>query len=246
MAAEHPQVSAPRAETSTDPQLPEYYQQIGVTQLLEEFKNLDGRVNFELFERAVGNPKTRNFVVDFGDEEAWCGFDLAVDAFNGLLEAKINFLRPPLSLLLDEREITLGLPPDAAVTDPTAATGRTQYTMDLYAQSDVFEALAKYYDLSPRLLALMCSDPRKPKPAAAPKSSSSLFRRSPPRQEKSPVPSLDLEEGSDTTELSSLSELDPLYNINHYSIVDDVWHYSSVDWGRRCMFPSLVSWNFRD
>ncbi|TKA57594.1 hypothetical protein B0A49_10699 [Cryomyces minteri] len=173
MDADHPQASTPRPLTSTDPQLPEYYQDIGVTYLLQEFKNLDDRASFELFERAVGNPKTGNFVVDFGDEEAWCGFDLAVDAFNGLLEAK----RPAA---LNTRWINIWYPAD----------------------------------------------------------------HKPTLQEKSPVPSLDLEEGSETTELSSLSELDPLHNINHYSIVDDVWHYSSVDWGRRyvCLgYNSLYS-----
>ena len=28
--------------------------------------------------------------------------------------------------------------------------------------------------------------------------------------------------------------MDPL-DLNHYSLVDQVWHYSSVDWGHKCM-----------
>lgn len=29
-------------------------------------------------------------------------------------------------------------------------------------------------------------------------------------------------------------------DLTHYHIVDEVWHWSSVDWGRRCVFDVRV------
>ena len=29
-------------------------------------------------------------------------------------------------------------------------------------------------------------------------------------------------------------------DLTHYHIVDEVWHWSSVDWGRRCVFVRVL------
>ena len=44
----------------------------------------------------------------------------------------------------------------------------------------------------------------------------------------------DLEGRVTSSEQPSISSTRPSLDLNHYRIVDDVWHYSSVDWGRNC------------
>jgi hypothetical protein len=35
-------------------------------------------------------------------------------------------------------------------------------------------------------------------------------------------------------EMQDLNRTDLLRNLNQYLLADDIWHYSTVDWGRRC------------
>lgn len=44
----------------------------------------------------------------------------------------------------------------------------------------------------------------------------------------------DLEGRVSFSEQPSVSSTRPSLDLNHYQIVDDAWHYSSVDWGRNC------------
>jgi hypothetical protein len=34
--------------------------------------------------------------------------------------------------------------------------------------------------------------------------------------------------------MADFVQLEMVRDLSHYHIVDDVWHWSSVDWGRRC------------
>lgn len=100
------------------------------------------------------------------------------------------------------------------------------------------QKLAAHYDLSPRLLALMCSEPFKPVLAHTEnKSRPRGLRQSFQQAHYKPAmtdESDDLEEqvelqGIDTS-IATRSALD----LNHYGFVDEVWHYNSVDWGDHC------------
>jgi len=152
--------------------------------------------------------------MDFGDDEAFCAFDLGSDSISRLLSAP----RPPN---LHTRWISLWLP---------------------YNQKDTLHVLAKHYDFSPRLLGLMCSDPLPPKhdvlqtkksstTLGSGKSHKSLRSR---KSQKSKEESLDSEESIGMTDMMHSTQLEMFRDLSHYHIVDEVWHWSTVDWGRRC------------
>lgn len=44
----------------------------------------------------------------------------------------------------------------------------------------------------------------------------------------------DSEESIGMTELMHSAQLEMVQDLSHYQLVNDVWHWSTVDWGRRC------------
>ena len=50
---------------------------------------------------------------------------------------------------------------------------------------------------------------------------------------------IDSEESVGMTELMHSTQLEMVRDLTHYQIVEDVWHWSTVDWGRRCEFEYL-------
>jgi len=197
--------------------LPGYYQDLRDEDIAASFRNFDVERNYELFDRQTRNPNSRNFCIDFGDDDAWCAFDLGSDSYSRLLSTQ----KPPN---LHTRWINLWLP---------------------YTQKDTLHALAKHYDFSPRLLGLMCSDPVPPKPKhlETKKSSSTLrsrrsnkSRKSQKSHKSSNNDSLDSEESIGMAEMMHSTQLEMVRDLSHYHIVNDVWHWSSVDWGRRCKY----------
>ena len=191
--------------------LPQYYKDINCPQLSSSLKDLDDSANLRGLERSVTDPHSRNFLVDFGDDDAWCAFDLEVDAFSRALEK-------PRPSSLYTRWINIWYP---------------------FEHQSTLEIIAKRYDLSPRLLGLMCSDPRNTRgnmPANESKGSSSFFAAAhqPLRylrhlQEQA----IEMGEGWKSWDMPSMEEPATLPDMNHYQLVDEVWHYTSVDWGRK-------------
>ncbi|KAF2761742.1 hypothetical protein EJ05DRAFT_507375 [Pseudovirgaria hyperparasitica] len=200
-------------EASLEPEslsgaLPDYYQDIENLRIRQRFKDFDDPKNYERFDLDVRNPDTKNLVVDFGDDEAYCASNLNSNDIADILDAP----RPPS---LHTRWINIWMP---------------------YKQKDTLHNIAKVYDFSPRLLAVMVTDPiRVAKPNVG-KSHSSLIRRLNPRK-SSKETSVDLEkslDGIESVEHSILGEPEQLTQVeNHYQIAHDVWHWSTVDWGRR-------------
>jgi hypothetical protein len=88
------------AESGVD--LPEYYRQLNEKSILSAFKDFDNRSNFKSLDDKVRHTRTRNFVVDFGDDEAFCGFDLEADAVKKLLKAPVSI--PHLKLQSQGKE----------------------------------------------------------------------------------------------------------------------------------------------
>ncbi|KAF2182213.1 hypothetical protein K469DRAFT_728985 [Zopfia rhizophila CBS 207.26] len=204
-------MEGPFRPASTADNLPSYYQDLKDEDITASVRNFDDERHFDLFDRQARNPNSSNFFIDFGDDDAWCAFDLGSGSISRLLEA-------PRPANLHTRWINIWLP---------------------YNQRDSLHALAKHYDFSPRLLALMCSDPLppKPKPLQTKKSSSTLQSRRSNKSHKSHKSSkdvsLDSEESIGMTEMMQSTQLELVRDLSHYHIVDEVWHWSSVDWGRR-------------
>ncbi|GAB7348616.1 hypothetical protein MBLNU459_g6993t1 [Dothideomycetes sp. NU459] len=169
------------------------------------FQDLDNPYVLADSMRALAHPLSRNVVVEFGDEEARVAFDLEAEYIQVLLDTDEQ------SNALNTRWINVWYP---------------------YHQRSVLELLAQRYDFSPRLLGLMCSDPHRPR--AADRLSSRSGARSSYMVATMREASLsDVESrGESPTELASLASNNPARTGNLYDIVDDVWHYTSVDQGR--------------
>jgi len=117
----------------------DYYRSFRDPALRHGFRSLDDPLHLDHLVETAQSSLTRNFVLDFDDAAAYVAFDLPALSIATLLDAE----RPEPSYA---RWINICYP---------------------YHHRPLLELLAKRYDFSPRLLALMSSDPR-------------LSRRSPP------------------------------------------------------------------
>lgn len=59
--------------------------------LTDKFKNIDDKIQFFGAMRRLEDPLTQNFVLDFGNDEAWCASDLNTDEFKLLLSKPVCF-----------------------------------------------------------------------------------------------------------------------------------------------------------
>lgn len=169
-----------------------------------KFLNIDEPSNLDQIMQALSRSSSQNFVLDFNDTDAYAAHDIPVASFGIILQA--------------ERQ---------------AATVRWINIWYPYHQQFLLEMLARRYDFSPRLLGLMCSDPRRPRS----KMDGLKTRSSPPnsfrRMHRRPSHASSIENGMDElSEHSSISSYDSIARGNLYRIVDDLWHYTSVDYGR--------------
>ena len=101
-------------------------------------------------------------------------------------------------------------------------------------QKQTVTAIAKHYGFSPRLLALMTSDPDKP--VVAPMENHQSRMRAMMHRWKTERPSFE-SQAADIEMMKTLEE--PASHattpdLNHYRIVNEVWYFCSVDWGSRC------------
>lgn len=202
---------------------PTYYRELG-EDIERIILNLDSPSDFKFCEASLCDIKTRSFVLDFSDDEAWCGFNLEADELGKLLKSS----RPSS---LNTRWINIWRPQE---------------------QKEILEALARHYDFSPRLLGLMGSAPlctvRRPHtPASKASSSKSLFaqlltlgstasRRSPKYDS-----ALDSEDSIGLTQIEASYKLKGGLEINQYVLANELYYYTSMDWGRRCerTYPSV-------
>lgn len=69
--------------------LPTYYRKLNDSSL-NAFQNFDDLSNFKSLDNKVRLTRTRNFIIDFGDDEAWCAFDLDAEPVNKLLKAPVR------------------------------------------------------------------------------------------------------------------------------------------------------------
>ncbi|KAI9808671.1 MAG: hypothetical protein M1825_003823 [Sarcosagium campestre] len=96
--------------------------------------------------------------------------------------------------------------------------------------------LARRYGFSPRLLAIMSSQTSPlNNQREGPTQSRTLRNRFRGRVDAQTAPDFDDLEKKGAIGLDLQSESrDQTLDLNHYRLVDDVWHYCSVDWGDKC------------
>ncbi|KAM0722987.1 hypothetical protein Q7P37_001185 [Cladosporium fusiforme] len=151
------------------------------------------------------NASTTNFVLDFGEDGAYVTFDLGSSTFDDLMDID----RPDN---LNARWINIWYP---------------------QRQKKLIETIARTYDFSPRLLGLMCSDPKQPHTPTPSQATNRKGRRF--WTKHSPPSSVDAESSACPDELSehsSITSQESSNGGNIYRIVNDLWHYSSIDFGR--------------
>lgn len=210
-------MAGPFRPASSAEGLPAYYEDIGDENIQHCFRNFDLERNFDLFDRQTRNPTSSNFCLDFGEHDAYCAFDLDAQSYEKLLSS-------PRPTPLHTRWINIWMP---------------------YNQKDLIRTLAGHFDFTPRLLGMMQSDPVPPRTESLrrKKSSSTLRSRLSHKSNKSDSmkarareaneASLDSEESIGMSEMMHSTQLDMIQDLGHYQLVDDVWHWSTVDWGRR-------------
>lgn len=151
------------------------------------------------------DPSTTNFVLDFGEDGAYVAFDLNHALFEGLMDTD----RPDS---LNARWINLWYP---------------------QRQKQMIETLARIYDFSPRLLGLMCSDPMQPQTPAPSQHPSRKSRRFWNKDSQASSSAENSTKCSDElSEHYSMTSHESSQGGNIYRIVNDLWHYSSIDFGR--------------
>ncbi|KAG8533391.1 uncharacterized protein KY384_002174 [Bacidia gigantensis] len=172
-----------------------------------KFKDLDQQAAYEECYKALYNHKTQNFVIEFDDENANVAIDLDANSLGDFL----NFKRP------------------------NASTTRWINIFSPEKQAEHIARIAIKYGLSPRLHGIIKSKHFTPKRSAVDGPSvprPSWSARSPLNTKLFFSGVVDPEKASD----QSLESLDPpALDVNHYTIVDQVWHFCSIDWSQEAL-----------
>jgi hypothetical protein len=69
---------------------PRYYTNLDNDDITEGFRNFDDPAHLEYFNSAVLSARSKNFCIDFGDNEAWCAFDLNAAAISRLIKSPVS------------------------------------------------------------------------------------------------------------------------------------------------------------
>ena len=157
---------------------------------------------------------TKNFVTDVWSDSAWCAVDLDADAIKSLLKTK----RPTKGQ--DDRWIE--------------TRWMNFWGGDL--QTNAVGAVAAHYGLTPRLKGLLCAGAAQ----SGPPTTEAHQKGSQPSSDSSESPNEkmpDEESAIATSALPSPTHQRPkdtdLGKIEWGNIVNEIWHWHSVDWGQR-------------
>ncbi|KAK5556757.1 hypothetical protein LTR46_005269 [Exophiala xenobiotica] len=175
-----------------------------------EASDLDNEESFRICKNRLEQPKTDNFIVSFDSNRAKCALDVDRDEALRWLQSENR-------------------------------NGSETLWLNFWAsesQRPIIEAVAKKYDLSPRLAGLLCSVATRPKVEEEQSSRTSESSRSTGSGlKKSPRPRLsDVEKGFPATwapEQPKQEDLGELAGMTFSSVVKSLWHFCSVDLGPR-------------
>ncbi|RAL10428.1 uncharacterized protein BO97DRAFT_372562, partial [Aspergillus homomorphus CBS 101889] len=178
-------------------------------ELGHKFRDIDDSANLKQYRAVLQDPQTRNFVLDFGNEDAWCAVNLDQEDIALLLHK-------PKPKCFGTRWINIWAPEQ---------------------QKDLIKTITSHYGVSERLQGMMCTDPverpsKPPAPAEPPRISfhaRQLDRLHSPRLD-------DLEEGNALRSLTDPEEISALASFRGLTfahVIDQIWHFCSVDYGPR-------------
>ncbi|KAJ5621673.1 hypothetical protein N7528_006456 [Penicillium herquei] len=173
--------------------------------LQHHFQDIDDLTHFKTYMRQLEQPETRNFVLDFGNEDAYCAINLETEDLRALLSQ-------PRPNCFGTRWIHLWAPEE---------------------QTESIKAMTSLYGVSERLQGLMCTAPvvRPPKPAAQPKNRRSRNSDLPVDLGHELD---DVENAFRLKHMSEHESLQDnsgslFKNLTFSQITNQIWHFSSVD-----------------
>ncbi|KAL1983870.1 hypothetical protein VTN96DRAFT_9794 [Rasamsonia emersonii] len=198
----------------------EYYAGFQSTRpgLSQKFKNIDEEVHFREYQRLLLDRRTYNFVLDFGNEDAWCGVNLDEDDLVALMDA-------PRPKVFGTRWINIWAPE---------------------RQKESIKYITKQYGVSERLQKMMCTEPvpQTRPPTVSPEASSDQtapHHKGSGSHSVSVVNKLHELPDGDLEGAYHLNDLDPTHasgevassfkSLTFASIIDQIWHFCSVDYG---------------
>lgn len=187
----------------------DYYLSIDDHAVQAKFLSLDNPSNLDGLMTSVQSVTASNFVLDFSDDAAWAGFDLSTSS---------------IAALFDKER-------------PESLSTRWLCVWNPFQHRPLLEYLARRYDFSPRLLALMASDPKQPRKTASRasprKPDRSRFKKFWSRRSSWSEDNEALADLDEMAEHMSISSVDSVVRGNLYRIADNLWHYASIDFGRQ-------------
>jgi len=77
-------------DTARADQVPSYYSQIQDQNGQVRFRNFDDKDTFDDYAAYVESATSRNFVLDFGEKEAWAAFNVGRCEIDGLLGSEVR------------------------------------------------------------------------------------------------------------------------------------------------------------
>ncbi|KAJ9615501.1 hypothetical protein H2200_001576 [Cladophialophora chaetospira] len=175
-----------------------------------EVYDLDDVNVFTACKTVLEQPKTDNFIVSFNSNKAEC-------TINSGKETALRWLQ-----------------------DEQRDEGRTLW-LNFWAsdtQGPIIEAVAKHYGLSPRLAGLLCPPKSPPRPPLSEESNSSRSTTS-GGEKISSTTTTDVERGHPLISPSrppNPADLTGLEGMTFGQVVQRLWHFCSVDFGRRYMY----------
>ncbi|EER28026.1 hypothetical protein CPC735_033620 [Coccidioides posadasii C735 delta SOWgp] len=206
----------PHPASEETPSMPDYYYKLpNCESLRAKLCNLDDSSDFRRCQYYLGSDETRNFVVDFDDNGAWCAFNIEKDELSALLDR--NTSKP-----FETRWINIWAPE---------------------RQVELIQALTTRYEMSHRLGGLMCSDPSRSKKITPVSPKLACDKPHAEHNEGDDLSettrSGDIESGSRFEKLASVESPTSLekskeFDMSGFSfsqLVDKIWHFSSVDYG---------------
>ncbi|KAE8375228.1 ADP-ribosylation factor [Aspergillus bertholletiae] len=172
----------------------------------EKFHDIDDVTQFRAYLGYLQDAQTRNFMLDFGNDEAWCAVDLEEEDIAALLRSgKPRFF--------GTRWINIWSPEQ---------------------QKDLIKTITSHYGISERLRGMMCTDPVvRPPQSTAPVAND--LRKNDDRSPRVPRKN-DLEEAQELKDLSDAAEIQAAASFRGLTfshVTNQIWHFCSVDYGPR-------------
>ena len=180
-------------------------------QPLAGFENFDDQGVYTNCRAALQKINTLNFVIEFDGDNAY---------------TRLNLDAPSLKAFLD-------------TTRPKASIARWISIFSPDRQTDCIKEICRKYELSPRLQGSITSKPLTPQHASTgnPKWRSLEQHRRWIVQDNinNVLATTKISDPEKDSQDSDLPEHSEGIDLNHYNIVNQVWHYCSTDWSARCL-----------